>query len=201
MRSSFPSGHRSGRSEPLGMETIEVFSADRAPETSPVSAAPLALSTMFTLSGAIALQNPAARKFFASPGEKQHPPSAFSRDFVDRALARNLSAGALAGIASRLEPLIHTRRGVSRLCVEVSPATSPRGGRTLIALLESPIPPPEIRNEAPPRAYAQTGDSACAAIRTDITTPKERGRLIEEKSKLLGTTLGNMDQGMLVLDA
>jgi signal transduction histidine kinase len=183
------------------MATVEVYSADAAPQT-PLGLAPsLALSTLFSRSGAIALQNPAAREIFAAPGRKNRTASDFVRHFVDRALARRILRDALAGTANRLETSVHTKKGVRQLCIEVSPTAGPRGGRLSIALIETPVGPLGFLDEEFTHAHVPTESDAAAPIQTRVETLKERERLIEEKSKLLGTTLGNMDQGMLVLDA
>jgi signal transduction histidine kinase len=97
--------------------------------------APVVMSTLFDHKGAILFQNPAARDDFTAPKETKRGTSTFVRHFADRVQGRHLFEAAAAGQTIRAEALVHTRAGIVRRAIEISPMIG-RDDQTALVLDE-----------------------------------------------------------------
>ncbi len=91
---------------------------------------PAVMSTLFDHKGAILFRNAAARDDFAAPTKRGT--SAFVRHFADRAQGRHLFEAAVAGQTIRTEALVHTRAGIVRRAIEISPMVGPEDEAALV---------------------------------------------------------------------
>jgi signal transduction histidine kinase/chorismate-pyruvate lyase len=95
------------------------------------------MSILFSRRGAVLFRNERAQQDFAAPKGKR-PVCALVRHFADPREGRHLLARALAGETTRVEALVHTRAGIARRLIEISPMRA-EGGEDAIVLNERPI--------------------------------------------------------------
>jgi signal transduction histidine kinase len=99
---------------------------------------PVVLSTLFDRRGEVRFQNEAARRDFAAPKGTKRATCAFIRHFADSAVGRQTFERVGGGQPVNIEALVHTRAGIARRLIEISPTAGPTD-EPAIMLNERPV--------------------------------------------------------------
>jgi signal transduction histidine kinase len=178
-------------------QDVVAAARSRAPATAHTDKVPLptiGAVTVFDETGAIVLQNEAARASFVAAWEGgKEPLNSFIAHLVDRREGDSIWRRALAGTPCSGEVLVHASTSIICVYLEISPSRDRRSGAPLVIAIEHPVDT-AVGGD-------RTADGGIAVVQIEATDLKRRQQELADKTQLLEATLDNMEQGLLVLDA